>query len=170
MNCKTCGHPESHHSDIAGCIAEQTPPGQHPVTCACEAFVPYEGEFSAAEDGRTLDQTVQTQLIGGTIPARHSDPETSHAATRAITVRAGTQRAHLLQAFASPRGADGLTDEEAMESSVGVSPHSEYAKRCSELRDAGFIQPTGETRDGNSGQARMVSRITEEGRRIVSQL
>lgn len=98
----------------------------------------------------------------GTTPAaRTTDPQTSHRAAAAITLRAGTQRALLLQSFV--RAGEGLTDEEAMERAVGVSPSSEYAKRCSELREAGWISPTGQTRKGNSGQDRIVSEITDAG-------
>lgn len=108
------------------------------------------------------------------IPARSTDPDTSHAATRAITVKAGTQRALLLEVFAhadewwhGPKFRNALTDEEAMEFAGGVSPLSEYSKRCSELREAGFIEPTGETRKGSSGMERIVSRITDKGREAV---
>lgn len=104
------------------------------------------------------------------IPSRKSDPDTSHTAARNIVVKAGTQRAYLLQAFDRARldGKDGLTDEHAMMWTNGLAhPHSEYSKRCSELREAGLIEPTGETRNGSSGQARMVSRITERGRQWI---
>lgn len=105
---------------------------------------------------------------GTIIPARESDPATSHTATREIRVKAGSQRAHLLKAFGYwPYSRDGATDEEAMMHAFKngwVNPSSEYAKRCSELRDGGFIEPTGETRPGTSGQARIVSRITDKGR------
>lgn len=98
-----------------------------------------------------------------TIPARSTDPDTSHRATEEIKVRAGTQRAKLLQAFALTPDF-GLTDEEAALTADGVPLRSEYAKRCSELREAGLIEPTGETRKGGSGQDRMVSWITAKGR------
>lgn len=101
---------------------------------------------------------------GHTIPARATDPQTSHAATRAIVVRAGTQRHYLLAQFAA---GDHLTDEQAMEASPFVRPTSEYAKRCSELRDAGLIEPTGETRPGTAGPQRIVCRITELGRKAL---
>lgn len=94
------------------------------------------------------------------IPSRTTDPATSHSAAKAVTVRAGTQRARLLIAFMELPDA---TDEEAMERADGVSPFSEYSKRCSELREVGMIKPTGETRPGISGQARIVSVITERG-------
>lgn len=103
-----------------------------------------------------------TQTVGHTIPAKTTDPATSHSATNVGAIRKGTQRYLLLGAWAF-YGEEGLTDEEAMILADGVSPMSEYAKRSSELRDAGLIIPTGETRPGASGTERMVSRITELG-------
>lgn len=105
--------------------------------------------------------------VGRTIPARASDPGTSRAATAAVTIRAGTQRTRLLQAFAALPDA---TDEEAMEHAEGVSPVSEFAKRCSELRDAGLIETTGQTRPGGAGVDRIVSRVTDAGRAALEGL
>lgn len=112
-------------------------------------------------------------IPAGTSPgARTSDPETSHRAAAAIKLRAGTQRTILLQSFALDwsAGGNGLTDEEAMERTEGVSASSEYAKRCSELREAGWIAPTGAHRKGNSGADRIVSQLTELGRAALSQV
>lgn len=111
------------------------------------------------------------RLSGGpadVIPSRTTDPETSHAAAAEIKVKARTQRAYLLQAFAEER-MDGLTDEQAMFGAYGVSMASEYAKRCSELREGGFIEPTGETRAGSAGPQRIVSRITAKGHAWIEQ-
>lgn len=107
--------------------------------------------------------------VGRTIPARRTDPATSHAATL-TPIKARTQRAKLLESFGLLSAAEGITDEEAMEKATGVSPLSEYAKRCSELREAGLIEPTGATRKGGNGKDRIVSKITEEGHRVLSQL
>lgn len=125
---------------------------------------PVEGQIPMFElRGEPGPEIVNLPGPGTIIPARESDPETSHAATREIRVKAGSQRAYLLRAFAKyPE--DGLTDEQAAINDGHVSMYSEYAKRCSELRDGGFIEPTGETRPGMSGQARIVSRITDKGR------
>lgn len=104
--------------------------------------------------------------LGRVIPSRTSDPSTSHGA-EPVKVKAGTQRAHLLYSFNDyDRNPDGygLTDEQAMALTLAVSPFSEFAKRCSELREGGFIEPTGETRAGSAGPQRIVSRITERGR------
>lgn len=105
-----------------------------------------------------------------TIPARRTDPATSHAATEAVTVRAGTQRHRLLAAFGLPAAVQGLTDEEAADLADGVPYRSEYAKRCSELRAGGLIDPTGDTRPGVAGHERIVSRITDRGRAELARL
>ena len=106
---------------------------------------------------------------GNVIPARTTDPATSHHATSRISIRANSQRAKLLAEFAQALS-HGLTDEQAMENAHRVYPFSEYAKRCSELRAAGLIEPTGHTRLGNSGMPRIVSRITEAGHAVVAEL
>lgn len=122
----------------------------------------------------TGDQLSIDDALADVIPSRTSDPETSHAAAREIKVKANSQRARLLYAFwleremrhdaNVPDSKAGLTDEQAMRWSPEVSARSEYAKRCSELREGGFIEPTGETRPGSAGPQRIVSRITAKGR------
>lgn len=119
---------------------------------------------------------------GRVIPSRTTDPATSKQAAGAVKVRAGSQRARLLAAFgkydeghpnlsAALVGAEpGLTDEQAARLAEGVSMSSEYAKRCSELREAGLIAPTGSTRPGVSGAERIVSRITFEGSRVLTSI
>lgn len=115
------------------------------------------------------DQLSIDDALGDVIPSRATDPDTSHAAAKEIKVKAGSQRAKLLSAFwwadSRDRYSGSLTDEQAMDlNRGGVSPTSEYAKRCSELREGGFIEPTGETRAGSAGPQRIVSRITAKGR------
>lgn len=110
---------------------------------------------------------------GRVIPSRTTDPATSKQAAGAVKVRAGSQRARLLAAFgknAADHLVDGLTDEQAARIADGVTLTSEYAKRCSELREAGLIEPTGETRPGVSGAERIVSRITSEGSRVLTSI
>lgn len=114
----------------------------------------------------TGDQLSMLDELGRVIPSRTSDPDTSRVAERVVKVKAGTQRALLLVAFndydCTAQGC-GLTDEQAMKAAPGVSAASEFAKRCSELREGGFIEPTGETRLGAAGTPRIVSRITAKG-------
>lgn len=100
--------------------------------------------------------------------SRASDPRTSKVYD-ATKMRSGTQAHRLLQTFGRWPD-DGLTDEQAMERSEGVSPLSEYAKRCSDLRAAGLIRDTGRDRKGGSGLDRIVSEITDKGRRVLARL
>lgn len=117
----------------------------------------------------TGDQLDIFDALGDVIPSRSADPETSHAAAREIRVKAGSQRAHLLESFYRWHVKGGLTDEEAMMWSDHVRAVSEFAKRCSELREGGFIEPTGETRPGIAGPQRIVSRITDKGRAWIQE-
>jgi hypothetical protein len=121
-------------------------------------------------DEGAAEQLTVYDALADVIPSRSTDPVTSHAAAREIRVKAGTQRARLLEAFAQADQNEyhshggSLTDEQAMERAHAVSPLSEFSKRCSELRQGGFIEPTGETRAGSAGPQRIVSRITGKGR------
>lgn len=113
---------------------------------------------------------------GTVIPSRSSDPDTSRRA-EPTEVRAGTQRARLLAAFALEPAVDGLTDEEAADLADGVPYRSEFAKRCSELRAAGLIEPCVDggtsmpvTRKGVAGHYRIVCQITDAGRATLAGL
>lgn len=95
------------------------------------------------------------------IPSRTTDPDTSRR-TEPRPVTANNARGKLLAAF-HRAGPGGCTDETAARG-AGVSLSSEYAKRCSELRDARLIEVTGDTRvSPSSGKQRIVSRITHAG-------
>lgn len=150
--CANCGHQDM-HGEVAGCIAVKSMSPD--VWCDCTAYV-------------------EPPTVGRTIPARRSDPGTSHDATNSVAVTGENQRGRLLKAFHARYGDDaddaGLTDEEAMNRAVGVTAWSEYAKRCSELRDAGLIEPTGEVRKGESGRGRIVSKITDAGLAVRASL
>lgn len=111
-----------------------------------------------------------------TIPSRTSDPETSRKAEPG-PIRAGSQRHRLLAAFGQESAAAGLTDEEAADLADGVPYRSEFAKRCSELREVGWITVVTKlsdgaplTRAGVSGQQRIVSAITDAGRAALARL
>lgn len=103
--------------------------------------------------------------------ARRTDPRTSDG-TKTATMRAGTQRHRLLKAYGDTNAdlKGGLTDEEAMELAQGVRHDSEYATRCSELRNAGWIADTGSDRKGATGTPRIVCAITDMGRTELRRL
>lgn len=91
--------------------------------------------------------------------ARETDPETSKAAARQSKFRWHSDCDRLLEEFRRA-GAAGLTDYEAAVR-CGLAA-SGFWKRCSDLRAARRIVPTGETRLGPAGRAQMVSRYSEE--------
>ena len=95
--------------------------------------------------------------------ARNSDPITSHQAA-ADLARVGGQRAELLAAYASYSA--GLTDEEAGAISGLAARGAGFWKRCSDLRRAGLIEITGQTRLSSAGKAQQVCMITEAGRKV----
>jgi hypothetical protein len=161
--CQNCGHKDL-HGEVSGCIALVSPQGARAAWCDCEAYV--------------TPPSAKAAKVARTIPSRTSDPGTSHAAEVSVRITGDNQRGLLLKAFRD-RAADaaeaedddrGLTDEEAANRAVGVSLWSEYAKRCSELRDAGLIVQTGETRKGDAGRPRIVSAITDQGQAVLASL
>lgn len=104
--------------------------------------------------------------VDGPGQARATDPDTAHAAAAARRWRKTSARAQLLGAFVEA-GAYGLTDEQAAEL-AGLSLLSEYATRCSELRALALVEDTEERRPGSSGLARVVRRVTGDGRALWS--
>lgn len=98
--------------------------------------------------------------------ARKSDPHTSKAAGASVAVRAGSQKHKLLIAYGNLTA--GLTDEEAgINSGLAQMPKCCYWKRCSELRQAGFIAPIGITRASSVGEQQQVCAITEAGLKML---
>lgn len=98
---------------------------------------------------------------------RRTDPETSHQAARANRPQRNSQRQRLLGAFANNAAVhgDGLTDEEAGDL-VGLD-HVAATRRLSELRQCGWIAPTGTTRPTRSGCESMVCLLTDAGREVL---
>jgi len=97
----------------------------------------------------------------GWLGIRKTDPKTSKDGAKSVKVRAGSQRALLFSQYCMC--AD-LTDDQAGRlSGLSKSPKCGYWKRCSELRQAGYIKPTGETRLAGSGALQAVCKITDAG-------
>ncbi len=72
-----------------------------------------------------------------------------------------------LQAYSTATA--GLTDEEAgTVTGLADSPRCCYWKRCSELRQAGYISPTGGARASTAGELQQVCRITEAGMAVLA--
>lgn len=96
----------------------------------------------------------------GWLGVRARDPHTSAAGAKSLAVHAGSQRALILFWYSI----QSLTDEEAGRwSGLAKRPKCCYWKRCSELRQAGYIKPTGETRVSLAGVVQQVCAITEAG-------
>jgi hypothetical protein len=99
--------------------------------------------------------------------ARSSDPDTSRDAAQQVRYRAGSQVMRLLDAFARA-GRMGLTDEQAADvTGLSANRAACWWRRCSDLRDAGYIVDTGERRMGMAGAPRMVCAITDTGYRVA---
>lgn len=91
------------------------------------------------------------------------DRPTSRAAAMAASPRTGSQKARLLAAYLGA-GAQGMTDEEAARASgLYAIEGCCWWKRCSDLRRDGFIEPTGEQREGVTGHMREVCAVTVAG-------
>ena len=93
---------------------------------------------------------------------RNTDPETSAMGAQDVKPRRQTQALRLLAEYAYR---DGLTDEEAALFAGLIK--TGYWKRCSDLRTAGYIIPTGETRLDSQGSLMRVCAITEAGRQAL---
>lgn len=99
---------------------------------------------------------------------RDLDPQTSKDAGALVAPRRGSQAHRLLMTFNEHRVA-GLTDEQAAARTTlktgqtMIEARVCWWKRCSDLRALGFIEATGERRQGSLGADQMVSRITVEG-------
>ena len=97
----------------------------------------------------------------GWLGVRADNAPTSKAGAKSLTVRAGSQRALLLSRYAL----EALTDEEAGKASnLSSKPKCCYWKRCSELRQAGYIAVTGSVRASSAGVDQLVCAITPAGR------
>lgn len=92
---------------------------------------------------------------------RDTDPLTSRLGAADVRLRQGTQAAQLLAVYGHPSASDGLTDDEA--GTHAQLLHTGYWKRCSDLRNLGLIEQTGDTRPGRAGNPQMVCRITNLG-------
>jgi hypothetical protein len=144
----------------------------HRWETASKVLGPLPGDVAVLQAGEALVRRVmelEAEVVrrrpgGG---ARRTDPRTSHRASASVRIRAGTQKAALLEAYAAHP--DGLTDEQAGKASgLADRPHCCYWKRCSELRESGLIAVTDQVRTGSAGEKQRVCVITEAGRDLVA--
>lgn len=110
-----------------------------------------------------IEKLSNPTILAGNKSARNTDPNTSKASAGSIAMRAGSQRHTILKAYQN--ALDGLTDEQAgIQSGLAAKPKCCYWKRCSELRQAGYITVTGLTRASSVGEQQQVCVITQKGR------
>lgn len=96
---------------------------------------------------------------------RSSDPSTSRKAAESVALRSGSQRHRLLEQYVN--AGSGLTDEQAGQRAGLAQFGVCYWKRCSELRNHGFIEPLGFTRLASTGEQQQVCGITDAGRVVL---
>lgn len=94
--------------------------------------------------------------------ARNTDPATSK---QPLNVRSGSQRAIILAVYVNGEYID---DEIGQITGFGNLPNCCYWKRCSELRQAGYIEPTGLTRRSRADKLQQICRITDAGKKVLS--
>jgi hypothetical protein len=93
--------------------------------------------------------------------ARDGDPITSHMGADDIKIRSGSHRARILIAYKDGRA---LTDDQAALDVAEMPENSCWWKRCSELRQGLYIEPTGKIAISlRSDSSRMTCVITERG-------
>lgn len=96
---------------------------------------------------------------------RTDDPPTSHAAAKSIVPGLGKQRAQVLTLIEQ---VDGIYSDGGA-TAYEVAARSEFqqsvvARRCTDLRDLGFVSDSGRTRPGSSGRHLIIWYLTDSGR------
>jgi hypothetical protein len=89
--------------------------------------------------------------------ARASDPDTSHEAVASIDISA--QAFRILRSYRNGRP---MLDVEAYQL-AGFPPHACDGQRCSDLRNAGYIERTGDRAITPSGKRGYLCKITWSG-------
>jgi hypothetical protein len=109
----------------------------------------------AALGGNEMSDDDWSDLFG--YHARRSDPDTSHEAAASIDV---TQQARRI--LRSYRDGQAILDIDAYRR-AGFPPHACDGQRCSDLRQLGMIERTGERGTTPSGKSGYLCRITRAG-------
>jgi len=100
--------------------------------------------------------------------ARTDDPLTSHKAiTKSNTLRWGTQCYRLLAEYVR---LGPLTDEQAAVAAGLTTTARSPWRRCSDLRQAGFIMPAGTERISSAGSPQRVCVVTNKGLELMGAL
>jgi hypothetical protein len=98
---------------------------------------------------------------------RSTDPATSRQGAQDVLPRRDSQQGQLLRVYGENR-IYGLTDEQAGNlSGLAQKPKCCYWKRCSELRQKGLIEDTGNEALSSAGSSMMVCRLTAKGAELL---
>jgi hypothetical protein len=98
---------------------------------------------------------------------RSTDPATSRQGAQDVLPRRDSQQGQLLRVYGENR-IYGLTDEQAGNlSGLAQKPKCCYWKRCSELRQKGLIEDTGQEALSSAGSSMMVCRLTAKGAELL---
>jgi hypothetical protein len=100
---------------------------------------------------------------------RSTDPVTSKQGAKDVLPRRDSQQGQLLRMYAL-YPINGLTDEQAGEfSGLARKPKCCYWKRCSELRQKGLIEDTGNVAMSSAGSPMMICRLTVKGAELLQE-
>jgi hypothetical protein len=98
---------------------------------------------------------------------RSTDPATSQQGAKDVLPRRDSQQGQLLRVYGTHR-INGLTDEQAGDlSGLAQKPKCCYWKRCSELRQKGLIEDTGNEAMSSAGSPMMICRLTAKGAELL---
>jgi hypothetical protein len=99
---------------------------------------------------------------------RSTDPATSRQGAKDVLPRRDSQQGQLLRVYGAHRIL-GLTDEQAGDlSGLAQKPKCCYWKRCSELRQKGLIEDTGNEAMSSAGSPMMICRLTVKGAELLA--
>lgn len=113
----------------------------------------------AAKVAVIVDQADRPQMTGPPV-ARRDDPATSHKAGAEVQVRSGSHRERLLKVYA----AAGVPLTDAAAARLAEMPdRSCWWKRCSELREGGYIEVVGQMLDPETGALASTCLVTAYG-------
>jgi hypothetical protein len=100
---------------------------------------------------------------------RSTDPATSRRGAKDVLPRRDSQQGQLLRVYGTHR-INGLTDEQAGDlSGLAQKPKCCYWKRCSELRQKGLIEDTGNEAMSSAGSPMMICRLTVKGAELLQE-
>lgn len=99
---------------------------------------------------------IESTLFDDQLRVRHIDPITSAAAAESIRPALGAECSRVLEVIRERRSATQWEIKQHL-ASAGVERDGNcIARRCTDLRDAGLIVESGETRPGRTGRQQTV--------------